>query len=177
MTSDGYQTFNYQVRTAGSLKEVYKFSDRSVLTGYVGVVVLDSNTPNNNPTRAQIAKYGDNYLSDNTCTQVSTCTDPLYYKFYTYHVPTDFEYVDWSKQLWHSWQQDFKPYTLSYYNEQYYNNPTYNSDGLTFAPAGGTTEAGIGPVSAVDKLNSYRKYGETLVASQVSKYGILRVGL
>jgi iron complex outermembrane receptor protein len=177
MTSDGYQTFNYQTRNAGSLKYVYKFSDNNVLTGYSGVVWLDSNTPNNNPTRAQIAKFGDNFLSTNSCSSVSTCTDPLYYKFYTYHVPTDFEYIDWARQFGHGWQLDFKPYTLSYYNAQFYDNPSYNADGLTFAVAGGSTIPGIGPVSAVDKLNSYRKYGENLVVSQPSKYGILRIGL
>jgi len=177
MTSDGYQTFNYQNRNAGSLKYVYKFSDDNVLTGYAGVVWLDSNTPNNNPTRAQIAKFGDNFLSTNSCTDVSTCTDPLYYKFYTYHVPTDFEYIDWAKQFGRGWQLDFKPYTLSYYNAQYYDNPSYNADGLTFAVPGGSTTPGIGPTTAVDKLNSYRKYGETLVVSQTSKYGILRTGL
>jgi iron complex outermembrane receptor protein len=174
MQSDGFQTFNYQVRNAGSLKYVYKFSDNNVLTGFSGVVWLDSNTPNNNPTRAQLAQFGNQYLltndtnagelgSNGTCTNTSltACQYPLNYKFYTYHVPTDFEYVDWSKQWGHGWKTDFKPYTLSYYNAQYYNNSL-------------TT---LNATSAVDKLNSYRKYGETFVASQVSKYGILRVGL
>ena len=176
MTSDGYQTDNYQTRNAGSLKYVYKFSDNNVLTGFAGVVWADNNTPNNNPTRAQLATYGDTFLSTNTCSSVGNCTDPLYYKFYTYHIPTDFEYVDWQRQLGGGWQLDFKPYTLSYYNAQYYDNPSYNSDGLTFAVAGGSTLPGIGPVSAVDKLNSYRKYGDTLTVSEVSKYGILRTG-
>ena len=101
--------------------------------------------------------------SNGTCTNTSltACQYPLNYKFYTYHVPTDFEYVDWSKQWGHGWQTDFKPYTLSYYNAQYYNNSL-------------TT---LNATSAVDKLNSYRKYGETFVASQASKYGIFRVGL
>jgi iron complex outermembrane recepter protein len=112
LTSDGYQTFNFQTRNAGSLKYVYKFSDNNVLTGFAGVVWLDSNTPNNNPTRAQLAKFGDNFLSTGNCSSVGNCTDPLYYKFYTYHVPTDFEYVDWSKQFGGGWQLDFKPYTL-----------------------------------------------------------------
>jgi iron complex outermembrane receptor protein len=50
---------------------------------------------------------------------------------------------------------------LSYYNAQYYNNSL-------------TT---LNLTNAVDKLNSYRKYGETFTASQVSKYGIFRTGL
>ena len=46
MSSDGYQTFNYQTRNAGSLKYQYKLSDKTVLTGYSGVVWLDANSPN-----------------------------------------------------------------------------------------------------------------------------------
>ncbi len=181
LTSDGYQSYNYQIRDAGSLKYVYKFSDTNVLSGYSGVVWLDSNTPNNNPTRGQIANYGDKFLLVNdanaaelnasgTCVASSNCFYPLYYKFYTYHVPTDFEYVDWTKQWGHGWQTDFRPYTLSYYNAQYYNNPKYNTDG-TFKSGAVTA------TSAVDKLNSYRKYGDNFVVSQVSKYGIFRTGL
>ncbi len=156
MTSDGYQTNNYQQRNAGALKYQYRFSDTDTLTAYSGVVMLDSNTPNaKGPTRAQVAQFGDNFLL------TKDPTSPLYYRYYTYHVPTDFEYVDWKKQLGGGWLFDFKPYTLSYYNQQFYNN------GATAITA----------TSAVDKLNSYRKYGESLVASQVSKWGVLRTGL
>jgi iron complex outermembrane receptor protein len=156
LTSDGYQTFNYQTRNAGSLKYQYKFSDTNVLTGYSGVVMLDSNTPNaKGPTRGQVAQFGDNFLLSNDP------TSPLWYQYYTYHVPTDVEYVNWKKQFGKGWQIDFRPYTLSYYNEQYYNNSI-------------TT---VNATSAVDKLNSYRKYGESFVASQISKFGIFRTGL
>jgi iron complex outermembrane receptor protein len=172
MQSKGYETDNFQNRNAGMLKYVYKFSENNVLTGFSGVVWLDSNTPNNNPTRGQINQYGYNFLlsSDNNsaelnasgkCINPASCLYPLNYKFYTYHVPTDFEDVDWSKQWGHGWQTDFRPYTLSYYNAQYYNN--------SFST--------INATSAVDKLNSYRKYGENGVVSQVSKYGIFRAGL
>jgi iron complex outermembrane receptor protein len=142
------------------------------VTGYSGVVWLDSNTPNNNPTRGQIAQFGNNFLltSDSNaaelnaagnCISASNCLFPLNYKFYTYHVPTDVEYVDWKSQFGHGWQLDFEPYTLSYYNKQFYNNSLTS----------------VNATSAVDKLNSYRKYGENAVVSQVSKYGILRTGL
>jgi iron complex outermembrane recepter protein len=174
MQSNGFETDNYQVRNAGMLKYTYKFSENNVLTGFAGVVWLDSNTPNNNPTRGQINALGYNYLLNNdtnaseltgACAAAiynpTTCQYPLNYKFYTYHVPTDFEYVGWTNQWGHGWQTDFKPYTLSYYNAQYYNNS------LT----------AVNATSAVDKLNSYRKYGETFTASQVSKYGIFRTGL
>ncbi len=185
MQSDGFETDNFQNRNAGMLKYVYKFSENNVLTGYSGVVWVDTNQPNNNPTRAQIGEFGYNFLSSGDsdeaevnsttgCNQshpaLSACLYPLYYKFYTYHIPTDFEYVDWSKQWGHGWQTDFKPYTLSYYNAQYYDNPKYNTDGTFKAGA-------ISATSAVDKLNSYRKYGENFETSEVSKYGIFRVGL
>jgi len=194
LQSKGFETDNFQNRNAGMLKYVYKLSENNVLTGFAGVVWLDANTPNNNPTRAQISTYGYNFLNTSdfnsaeivpagsttaipgTCVSQSNCLFPLNYRFYTYHVPTDFEYLDWSKQWAHGWQTDFKPYTLSYYNAQYYDNPAINSsDGLTFGTTAKT--APVSAFSAVDKLNSYRKYGETFTLSQVSRYGIFRTGL
>jgi len=186
MQSKGYETFNYQNRNAGMLKYTYKFSDNNYLTGFAGVVWLDANTPNSNPTRGQINKYGYTFLltndtnaaelkSDGTCVVQANCLYPLNYRFYTYHVPTDVEYVDWSKEWAHGWQTDFKPYTLSYYNAQFYNNPALNSDGLTYSTT--PSKAPVSPFSAVDKLNSYRKYGETFTTSQVSRFGIFRTGL
>src|SRR6202521_5296705 len=102
MQSKGFETDNFQNRNAGMLKYVYKFSENNVLTGFSGVVWLDSNTPNNNPTRAQISTFGYNFLNSNDsnaaelnasggCISNTNCLYPLYYKFYTYHVPTDFE--------------------------------------------------------------------------------------
>lgn len=79
---------HFQDRWAGSAKYQYKFSDKTVLTAFTGVVDLASNTPNaKGPTRAQVAKFGDNYLLNNNP------NDPLYYKFNFYQIPTDFEYV------------------------------------------------------------------------------------
>src|SRR5262249_53794679 len=118
--------------------------------------MLDTNTPNaKGPTRGQVAQFGPNFLL------TGDPTSPLFYKFYTYHVPTDFEYVNFKTQLGHGWLIDFKPYTLSYYNQQFYNNSI-------------TT---ISATSAVDKLNSYRKYGEIFNATEVSRVGVFRAGL
>jgi iron complex outermembrane receptor protein len=50
------------------------------------------------------------------------------------------------------------------YSYRYYNKQNYN----------GTT---ITTTSAVDKLNSYRKYGDIIPVTQTSKYGIFRTGL
>jgi iron complex outermembrane receptor protein len=156
LTSDGYQTFNFQRRNAGSVKYQYKLSDKTVLTAFSGVLQLRSNTPNaKGPTRAQVAQFGDNFLLTNDP------ASPLNYKFYTYRVPTDFEYVDLNSQLGHGWSIDLKPYTYRYYNEQFYNN----------------SATSIAATSAVDKLNSYRKYGENFVATQVSRFGVFRTGL
>ena len=53
MTSDGYQTFNNQQRDAGYGKYQHRFSDRTSLSLYGGVVDIWNNTPNTtNPTRA-----------------------------------------------------------------------------------------------------------------------------
>ena len=169
-TSDGYQTFNFQTRNAGALKYQYHLSDKTTLTGFAGVVWLDSNTPNTKgPTRAQVAQFGDNYLLQNT-----NSTQATYYVYNYYHVPTDFEYVGVKTEFGHGWHLDVKPYTYSYYNAQYYAT-TPKGTGLINAtncqPIKGVRTC------AVDKLNSYRKYGETSTISQVSKYGIFRTGL
>jgi iron complex outermembrane receptor protein len=156
MTSDGYQSFNFQNRLAGSVKYRYKFSDRTSLIFFGSWLQLESNTPNaKGPTRSQVAQFGPRFLL------TDDPTSALYYKFYTYRVPTDFEYVEFNTQLGHGWNIDVKPYTYSYYNHQFYNNS------LT----------AITTTSAVDKLNSYRKYGENAVATEVSHYGIFRTGL
>ena len=56
MTSDGYQTFNNQQRDAGYGKYQHRFSDKTSLSLYGGVVDIWNNTPNTtNPTRAQVA--------------------------------------------------------------------------------------------------------------------------
>jgi iron complex outermembrane receptor protein len=160
MSSDGYQTFNFQTRTAAALKFTYKFSDKTYLTVDGNFVILDANTPNNNATAAQIAQFGNNYLMDNTLYLPGTTTyDPFYYKFYFNHIPTDFEYVDFSKDLGHGWKLDVKPYTYAYSNHQYFQN----TDTVTAN-------------SAIDKMNQYFKFGEIVSASSASKYGVFRTG-
>ena len=88
LTSDGFQTWNAQMRSAGDIKVEYRFNDEKILTGYSGVGMLDTNTPNiKGPTRTQYqAQY--NYLLQNT--------DPTqfnYAGYNYYHIPSDFEYV------------------------------------------------------------------------------------
>lgn len=82
-----------------------------------------------------------------------------------------------------------KPYTYSYYNAQYYasDNSKDTTGGLEGGATGWITQAdcstpvvkkGISALPcAVDKLNSYRKYGETTSVNQMSKYGVFRTGL
>ena len=167
LTSDGFQSFNAQQRSAGGIKVQYAFSDEKVLTGFSGVVLLDTNTPNTKgPTRAQYqTQY--NYLLQNTD---PTRSDYVNYNFY--HIPTDFEYVGFKTPLGSKWHLDTKQYTYSYYNQQNY--------ALT-PKTGIVSTANCAPVGkqscGVDKLNSYRKYGDTSTFSEVSRFGILRAGL
>jgi len=215
MTSNGFQTFNYQERNAGDLKVQYKFSPTTILTGYSGVIWLDANTPNNTaPLRSQAQPgYANSIANDkNTGYQgykfLLQNTDPTstyYYKYNNYHVPTDFEYVGVKSQLGKGWLLDIKPYTYSYYNAQYYTNDPPSTvstanpslSGLIYGPIADPKSA-TSPSSkelscfteivskgltspafqcAVDKLNSYRKYGEVSTISQTSKYGVFRTGL
>ncbi|SEC37277.1 TonB-dependent receptor [Terriglobus roseus] len=167
LTSDGFQTFNGQMRSAGDVKVEYRFNDEKILTGYSGVGMLDTNTPNiKGPTRAQYqAQY--NYLLQNT--------DPTradYSAYNYYHIPSDFEYVGFVMPLGKGWHLDTKQYTYSYYNQQNY---------ASTPKTGVISAANCLPVGSqncgTDKLNSYRKYGDITTVSQVSKYGIFRTGL
>jgi iron complex outermembrane receptor protein len=154
MKSDGYQTYNHQKRDAGSLKYEYKFSDRTVLTIFGGVIDLFSNTPNTKgPTRAQVAQFGDDYLLSGDPTR------PDYFRFNYYHVASDFEYIGLRSDLGNGWNLDNKAYTYRYWNKQNYNGST------------------ITATSATDKLNGYRKIGDTLVLSKVSGRGVFRTGI
>ena len=173
MTSNGYQTNNDQKRDAGYGKYQHRFSSKTSLSLYGGVVDIFNNTPNTtNPTRAQVAAYGDNYLLDNTatCTTVTlNCPvangspDPYYFGYDKYHVQTDFEYAGYTSDLGNGWKIDSKSYTTRYWNKQFYQN-------------GATVSLTSAKPSGVDKLNGYRHAGETLTVSKESKWGVFRTG-
>jgi iron complex outermembrane receptor protein len=175
MTSDGYQTYNNQQRDAGYAKAQHRFNDTTTLSLYGGVVDIWNNTPNNtNPTRAQVAQFGVNYLMNNCPTggfAGTGCTpgiaagapDPYYYGYNTYHVQTDFEYADFNSLFGNGWNLDNKAYTTRYWNKQFYQN-------------GSTVNLTTAKPSGVDKLNGYRHAGDTLVAGKDFKFGTLRFG-
>ena len=165
MTSDGYQTYNYQQRDAGYGKFQHRFSDRSSLSLYGGVVDIWNNTPNTtNPTRAQVAQFGDNYLQDNTPLLPNGTPDPYYYGYNTYHVQTDFEYAAFTSDLGAGWKFDTKAYTTRYWNKQFYQN-------------GATVNLTSAKPSGVDKLNGYRHAGDTAIVSKEFKFGVFRTGV
>jgi iron complex outermembrane recepter protein len=204
MTSDGYQTFNYNMRNAGSLLYQYQFSPKTVLTGFSGVIQLTANTYGLNPTRCQTlgVPAGATY----TCTGVNSAyigaginfmmtnnSDPnnwLDYQYNHYQVPTDFEYVGVKKEFDHGWYVEVKPYTYDYDNGELYTNATPITDNTTIDGSKTYNGVNIAPCDipvvkkgvtaipcAVDKYNSYRKYGETAVVSQTSRLGIFRTGM
>jgi len=203
MSSDGFQTFNHQSRWGGDVKVQYKFSDKTVLTGFSGVIQLRANTPNNNaPLRSQVQPgyapayaadpnsgfHGYNFLLENT-----DPTSTYYFAYNTYKVPTDFEYVGLKSELGKGWLLDVKPYTYNYDNSQYYTNDPPKTKAIGTEPAGAINpdQCAVAAVTtigsltvpggklpcATDKYNSYRKYGETSTISQVSKFGVFRTGL
>jgi len=173
MTSDGYQTYNKQQRDAGYGKFQHRFSATTTLSLYGGVVDIWNSTPNTtNPTRAQVAAYGDNYLLDNTATCVAVslncpvangAPDPYYYGYNKYHVQTDFEYAAFSTLFGNGWKLDTKAYTTRYWNKQFYQN-------------GATVNLSSAKPSGVDKLNGYRHAGDTLTLSKESQWGVFRTG-
>jgi iron complex outermembrane receptor protein len=244
LTSDGYQTFNFNTRNAGSLLYQYQFSPKTVLTGFSGVIQLNANTYGLNPTRCQT--LGTPASTPSLCTATTTIggvnyntapngilpytgygynfemvnnSDPanwLDYQYNHYQVPTDFEYVGVKTEYAHGWYLDVKGYTYNYDNGELYTNATAITEVTQAAAVAnpslvpGTLVAGTGskavayyngaaiapcdvPVTgkvskttglatvaepcAVDKYNSYRKYGETAILSQTSQFGVLRAGM
>ncbi len=180
MQSDGYQTFNHQTRNAGAIKVMYKLSDKTVLTGFSGVIWLDANTPNFNATRCQMYGAQASYTCTGTNAPftgsglnflLTNNSDPLLYLnnlYNYYHVPTDFEYVGIHKEFSKGITLDIKPYTYNYDNSEKYSNAVPITDDPTLV---GTTYAALGVKitstcinqakgCGVDKYNSYRKYGE-----------------
>ncbi|MGA2888566.1 MAG: TonB-dependent receptor [Terracidiphilus sp.] len=247
MTSDGYQTFNFNTRNAGSLLYQYQFSPKTVLTGFSGVIQLTANTYGLNPTRCQTlgAPAGNSTLcaattKDATGATVNTSTtglvpdvgygykfmmvnnsDPvnwLDYQYNHYQVPTDFEYVGLKTEFGKGWYLEVKPYTYNYDNAELFTNQAPITDlatsqlvvqgtaaPLTTPIQGGVwveTTAGTSGAAntyslyfngvlaqacnvqvkgklpcAIDKYNSYRKYGTTAVLSQTSNFGVFRGGI
>jgi iron complex outermembrane recepter protein len=198
LQSDGYQTFNYQTRNGGAIKVQYKISDKTILTGFSGVIWLDANTPNFSATRCQMYGAASGYTCTGTLAPfagsglnflLTNNSDPVNYlnnQYNTYHVPTDFEYVGLHTELGQNFNLDVKPYTYNYDNSEKFTNvtpityattingsKTYN--GLTIQPCNVQVKGKL--PCGVDKYNSYRKYGETSTLSQVSKFGILRAGI
>jgi iron complex outermembrane receptor protein len=182
MGSDGYETFNDQQRTAGAVKFTYKFSEKTYFTFDANLVVLDANNSGNSPTREQLAEYGKNYYLDGTqFLSDGTTLDAQYYKYYIYHVPTNFEYAGLVKDLGRGWKLDTKAYTYGYSNHEKYNNGTVNStivDPFATNYYGTTTyyQTFTG-ASGIDKMNQYEKAGDILTLSSASKYGVFRAGL
>ena len=136
MSADGYQTYNYQKRTAGSIKAQYKFSEKTVLTGFAGVVRLNANTPGFNATRCQLYGAASGYTCTGTLAPfagsginfyLTNNSDPanyLNYGYNTYQVPTDFEYINFHTEFGHNITVDVKPYTYNYDNGEKYTNAT-----------------------------------------------------
>ena len=165
LLSDGYQTFNKQKRVAGYGKYQYRFSDRTSITLYGGLVDIWTNTPNTtNPTRAQVAQFGDNFLLTDTPYLSTGLPDPYYYGYNFYHVQTDFEYAAYSTDFGNGWRFDNKAYTTRYWNKQNYQNGT-------------TVNLTTAKPSGVDKLNGYRHAGDTAILTGQTKWGIFRTGM
>ena len=156
MLSDGYETYNYQKRVAGSTKYQYKLSDKTVFTAFFGLIDVWTNTPDTNqPSRAQVAQFGDNFLLN------GDPTSPFFFGYSFYHIQTDFGYIGLNTDLGHGWRLDNKINTYRYWNKQ---NLEKN---LT----------AISPTSAIDKLNGANHIGDVLALSQDSRWGTFRTGI
>ncbi|MDR3727165.1 MAG: TonB-dependent receptor [Terracidiphilus sp.] len=180
MTSDGYQTNNDQQRTAGTVKYNYKASDKTSLTLVGTSVIVDSNTPDSDPTRQQIAVHGLNYIMDSNPTNPDGTANSMYYRYYTYHVPTNFEVATFSTELGHNWKLESKPYTYSYSNHQHlFKNQSQELTGLKDSSGNWIykpVSVAVTSTSAVNKLNQYNRIGEIATVSAASRFGVFRAG-
>ncbi len=170
-TSDGYLTNSPQVRTAASLKFNYKVSDQTNFTLIGTSILVDANTPNNDATRQQIQDHGDNYLLDANHFNPDGTLNGNYYRYYTYHVPTNFEIATLTSDLGRGWRAESKTYTYSYSNHQHYQN-----DQTTDLLASTPTEAAVNATSGIDKMNQYNRIGEIANVSYASRFGVFRTG-
>ena len=156
MLSDGYQTYNYQKRVAGSTKYQYKLSDKTVFTVFFGLIDLWNNTPDTNqPSRAQVAQFGDNFLLN------GDPSSPFFYGYSFYHIQTDFGYIGLNTDLGHGWRLDNKASTYRYWNKQ-----NLEKD-LTK----------LSTTSGVDKLNGANHIGDIVTLSHESRWGTFRTGI
>ena len=171
MTSDGYQTFNDQQRTAGTAKFNYKFSEKTNLAVVGTSILVDSHTPDSDPTRSQIAHHGLNYVMDGNQFNPDGSYNSMYYKNYFYHIPTNFEIITFTKELGHNWKFETKPYTYSYSNHQHLQKKQ-DQDLQAATPIYEPVNA----TSAVDKLNQYNRGGEITTVSAASRFGVFRAG-
>ena len=222
MTSDGYQSFNFNRRDAGSLLYQYQFSPKTVLTAFSGVIQLTANTPNIASSRCNLYGASAAYSCTNADTAnglqpftgaglkflLTNNSDPtgwFDYQYNHYQVPTDFEYVGIKSEFGKGWYLEGKGYTYNYDNGELYSNAvpitevtqaaalanpslvpgTFVTggkayyDGTAIAPCNvEVVKKGVSALPCgIDKYNSYRKYGETLLVTQTSGFGILRAGL
>ncbi len=157
MTSDGYQSFNYNTRNGGSLLYQYAFSPKTLLTGFSGVLWLNANTPNISSTRCML--YGAQASYASSCASTLTAngllpqtgagikflmtnnSDPVSwfnYQYNSYQVPTDFEYIGLKTEVGRGWYFEVKPYTYNYDNSELYSNATPITYGTTEATVPGS---------------------------------------
>ncbi|WP_420239741.1 TonB-dependent receptor [Telmatobacter bradus] len=180
--SDGYQTYNYQQRTAATAKFIYRIDEKNDLAIVGTSVIADANTPNSDATRRQLFHHGDNYLMENTVTNSDGTANSQYYRYFNYHVPTNFEIVTLNSQFDKGWAMNLKTYTYSYSNHQHYQKK--QDQDLITTPLPGIADGQsltaqtekVSATSAVDKMNQYNRIGEIAAFSKASSFGALRFG-
>ena len=156
LLSDGYQTYNYQKRVAGSMKYQYKASEKTVITTYFGLIDLWNNTPDSNqPTRAQVAQFGDNFLLN------GDPSSPYFFGYSAYHIQTDFGYIGLKTELGGGWRLENKASTYRYWNHQ-----NLEKNLIT-----------LSSTSAIDKLNGANHIGDIVSLSHDSRWGTFRTGI
>jgi iron complex outermembrane receptor protein len=185
MKSDGYYTLDPVNRQALSAKYSFIVSPDTLFTAFFAYERVRNNLNDfGAPSRAAIAKYGNNYMNTSDPAQLN------YVGYNTYDVPTFFSYVDWASNLGNGWKVDEKLYNYSYHNQQQIGGyagllptdpknlvPNILVNGVTNLSNPAALVDNKANAVGIDKLNAYHTTGNLLRASQDSSMGTLRVGL
>jgi iron complex outermembrane receptor protein len=184
-SSGGALTYDDQHRKSVMFKLQHAISADTSLTLFGTLNQMNNHTGNTTTgTRAAQALYGNNYLNSNDPTKTN------YWGYNTYDVRTDMEYLQLTSNLGQGWTVDNKLFTYSYNNIQNYANTLFTAanglpDGAAYGKSGTAAYPtgaciGVAPTSTcyngIQKLNSYRTWGDILRFTKDTDWGQTRVG-
>ena len=183
LSSDGYLSNSPIVSDNYTIKFERPVGDASLLTVFSSINSNKYYQPDSNKgaTLSQIAAFGKNFQLDQNPKSLN------YKEFNQTAKDTDFEYVRLRSELGNGWNIDNHVYTYAYRNQTLSSTdptwmgttPSTTADPRRTAPAGTYNKAPAlnGNIPGIDKLNSYRVWGDFFKATKKMESGLARMGL